>query len=324
MNNPGFRAGIIALVGAACLSTAAMAQSYPDRPVTLVVPSSAGGGADTVARVVANALPPIFGQQVVVDNRDGAGGTIGADIVAKSKPDGYTWALIGNAHAANVSLRANPPYDLLKDFAPVTQVNASPHVLVVHPSVPVNSVAELVALAKEKPGEINYASAGTGSVTFLAAEIFKDQAGVDITHIPYKGGGDSLRSIVAGETQVYFSPLLVALPYVQDGRLKALGVTSTSRIDLLPDVPTIAESGYPNYQFSLWNGIVVPAGTPDDIVTKIRDDVLAASKTPEMQKSLVDMGATVVGSTPADFGAFMRSEVDTLAELVNKLGMKPE
>jgi tripartite-type tricarboxylate transporter receptor subunit TctC len=312
----------IGLVGA--LAMPAWAQSYPDRPVTLVVPSSAGGGADTVARILADALPPFLGEAVVVENRPGAGGTIGAELVARSEPDGYTWLLIGNAHAANVSLRDNLTYDLLTDFSPVTQVNASPHVVVANPSVPFETIADMVAAAKASPDELNYASAGTGSVTFLAAEIFKDQADVTITHIPYSGGGESLRAIVAGETQIYFSPLLVALPYLEDNRLRALAVTSTERISLLPDVPTVAESGYPDYEFNLWNGLVVPAGTPEEIVAKIRSAVLEAAGTPEVQQRLVDMGATVVGSEPEAFGAFIKSQVESLADLVGKLDLRSQ
>ncbi len=318
-------AGPVAAIGLACsIAAPAWAQSYPDRPVTLVVPSSAGGGADTVARILADALPPFLGEPVVVENRPGAGGTIGAETVAKSDPDGYTWLLIGNAHAANVSLRDNLAYDLLTDFAPVTQVNASPHVVVVNPSVPFETVSDMVALAKEKPDQLNYASAGTGSVTFLAAEIFKDQAGVTITHIPYTGGGNSLRAVVAGETQIYFSPLLVAVPYIEDNRLRAIAVTSPERVPLLPDVPTVAESGYPDYEFSLWNGLVVPAGTPDEIVTKIRSAVIEAANTPDVQQKLVAMGATVVGSEPEAFGAFIKSQVNSLSALIGKLDLKEQ
>ena len=324
MKKTGFRAAFLALAGIALSAATASAQSYPDAPITLVVPSSAGGASDTVGRLVANAVAPFLGQQVVVENRDGASATIGADIVAKSKPDGYTWLIIDNAHAANVSLRSNLSYDILKDFVPVTQTNSAPHVLVVHPSVEANSVADLVALAKAKPGEINYASAGQGTVTFLAAEIFKDQAGVDLIEIPYKGGGNSLRAIVAGETQVYFSPLLVALPYIADGRLRALAVTSKTRVDLLPDVPTIAESGYPDYEFNLWNGFLVPANTPPEVVKKIHDSIVAAIETDEMRKKLADMGAVVVGSESEEFGAFIKAQVDSLSELIHKLGLQPQ
>ena len=313
------------LAGFAMLCAAAapgFAQDYPDRTVTLIVPSSAGGGSDSIARILAEAASPIFGQSIVVENKPGASGTVGTDLVAKAKPDGYTWGLIGNAQAANVSLSDDLPFDLLKDLAPATQVNASPHVVVVHPSLEVKTLAELVALAKEKPDTLNYASAGVGTVTFLATEIFKDQAGISMTEIPYQGGGESLRAVVAGETQVYFSPLAVALPFIQDGKLRALAVTSKERMSLLPDVPTVAESGYPDYSFNLWNGIVVPTGTPPEIIEKIHATVVEAAKSPAMQKALADTGATVIGSDPAAFGAFIASEVETLAKLSEKLNLK--
>jgi tripartite-type tricarboxylate transporter receptor subunit TctC len=290
----------------------------------LIVPASAGAGADGIARVLAEALPTVLGTSIIVDNRPGANGTIGADLVAKSKPDGYTWGLIGNAHAANVALSPDLPFDLLKDLAPVTQVNASPHVVVVNPSVPAKTIAELAALAKEKPDQLNYASAGSGSVTFLAAEIFKDQAGIALTEIPYEGGGDSMRSVVAGETQVYFSPVLVALPFIQDGKLHAIAVTPKERIAVLPDVPTIAESGYPDYQFNSWNGLVVPAGTPPEIIARIRAAVVESSKSPSFQKSLTNMGVTVVASEPDAFGAFIKSEVETLTGLAAKLNLQTQ
>jgi tripartite-type tricarboxylate transporter receptor subunit TctC len=303
------------------VAAAGWAQSFPQRPIRLIVPSSPGGGADTIARILANALPPVLGQEVVVDNRSGASGNIGAEIAARSPPDGHTWLLIGNAHAANYSLFKGLSYNLLTDFVPVTQTNATPHVVVVHPSVPVKSVGELVALAKAKPDHLNYASAGKGSVTYLAAEIFKDQAGVEITHIPYKGGGDSLRSVVAGETQVYFSPVPVALEYIKNGSLRALAVTSKGRVTMLPDVPTVAESGYPAYEFSLWNGLVVPKGTPDAIVAVIRNAVIQAAKTPQATKLLESSGSMVVGSGSEEFRGLIKAEVDTLAKLVTKLGL---
>ena len=306
------------------LSQPAAAQSFPEKPIQWIVPSSAGGGADTVTRFVAAALPPILGQRVVVDNRAGASGNIGATVAAKAPPDGHTWLMIGNAHAANVGLFSTLHYDLLKDFAPVTQVNASPHVVVVHPDLPAKTLAELVALAKAKPGKIDYASAGSGTVTFLAAEMFKDAAGIDMTHVPYKGGGDSLRSIAAGETSVYFSPLTVAIPLIQQGRVRALAVTGTERVPMLPDVPTAAEAGFPNYSFTLWNGLVVPAKTPKEVVAKIHDAVAKATTTPEAKEKMASIGYTVVASQPDAFAAFMKSEVEKLGALVRKLNLKVE
>jgi tripartite-type tricarboxylate transporter receptor subunit TctC len=232
--------------------------------------------------------------------------------------------MINNAQAANVSLYNNLTYDLLRDFTAVTQVDSSPHVVVVHPSLPVRSLAELVKLAKAKPGALDYASAGLGTVTFLAAEIFKAQAGVNLRHVPYKGGGESLTSIVSGETIVYFSPLPVALPQMKSGRLRGLAVTSKQRVNLVGDLPTIAESGYPGYEFNLWNGLIVHAKTPKETINAIHKAVLTALHSPETAKRLTEMSSNAVGSQPEEFGAFVKSEVDGIAKLVAKLNLKAQ
>src|SRR5436853_1193723 len=239
-----FVASLLAMTALAITPTA-IAQQFPTKPIRWVVPSSPGGSADAVTRVVADGVTKVTGQRVVVDNRAGASGNIGADNVAKSPPDGYTWIMMNNAQAANVSLYRNLTYDLLRDFAAVMQVDSSPHIVVVHPTLPVKSISELVKLAKAKPGALDYASAGLGTVTFLAAELFKAEAGINLRHVPYKGGGESLISIVSGETIVYFSPLPVALPHMRAGRLRALAVTSKKRAAVVADIPTVAESGYP-------------------------------------------------------------------------------
>jgi tripartite-type tricarboxylate transporter receptor subunit TctC len=302
----------------------ASAQTFPIKPIRWVVPSSPGGSADAVTRVVADGVTKVTSQRVVVDNRAGASGNIGADNVAKSTPDGYTWIMMNNAQAANVSLYKNLTYDLLHDFAPVMQVDSSPHIVVVHPTLPVKSLGELVKLAKAKPGQLDYASAGLGTVTFLAAEIFKSQAGIDLRHVPYRGGGESLSSIISGETIVYFSPLPVALPHVRSGRLRALAVTSKKRVDVVPQVPTVAESGYPAYEFNLWNGLLVPAKTPRETVVAIRNAVVAALRTPEVSKRMTEMSSNVVASQPEQFAAFLKSEVDSIARVVVKLNLAPE
>ncbi len=257
-------------------------------------------------------------------NRPGANAIIGTEQGANAPPDGYTWLMINNAHAANVSLYSKLAYDLLHDFAFVTQVDSSPHVVVVHPSLPVKSIRDLVALAKARPGALDYASAGTGTVTFLAAELFKAQAGVNMTHVPYKGGGESLLSAVAGETAVYFSPLAVALAHMRQGRLRALAVTSAKRLSMVPELPTVAESGYTNYEFKLWNGLLVPVKTPKETITAIRNAVIAVLNTPDANKRLVDMSSTVIGNQPEEFGAFVKSEVETLAKVVTKLNLTAE
>lgn len=316
----------LAAVAALTLSSLAplMAQSFPDAPIRLIVPSSPGGGADTGARIIANALPPVLGHPVVVDNRAGASGNIGTAVAAKAPADGHTWITINNAQAANVSLNKNLPFDLLRDFAPVTMIYSGPHVVVVHPSLQVRSIKELVDLAKSKPGKLDYASAGTGTVTFLATEIFKDQAGIDLTHVAYKGGGDSLRAVLTGEAPIYFSPLQVALPFIRDGRLIALAVTSKQRMPQLPDVPTVAESGYPDYEFSLWNGLLVPAATPKDRVAVIHEAMIKVLATREVQKQLTDTGSIIVANRPEEFGAFLKGEVEMLSKLLTKLGVRTE
>jgi tripartite-type tricarboxylate transporter receptor subunit TctC len=317
-----------AMLAALCVLTGfvsvASAQSFPAKPIRWVIPSSPGGSADVVTRVVANGVSAVLNQRVLPDNRAGASGNIGAEIVAKSAPDGYTWLMINNAQAANVSLYRNLTYDLLRDFAPVTQVDSSPHVVVVHPSLPVKSLAELVKLAKAKPGSLDYASAGLGTVTFLAAEIFKSQAGVNLRHVPYKGGGESLHSIVSGETIVYFSPLPVALPQMKQGRLRGLAVTAKRRVALVPDVPTVAESGYPGYEFNLWNGLLVPARTPPETVGAIHKAVVSALHSPDVAKRLTEMSSTAIGNSPQEFGAFVKSEVDSTADLATKLNLKAQ
>ena len=312
---------LIALIGLLCAFSGAAAQPFPSKPIRWVVPSSPGGGADTVTRLVASALPAVLGQRVVVENRAGASGNIGAENVAKSPPDGYTWIMMNNAQAANVSLYKNLSYDLLRDFAPVTQVDSSPHVIVVHPSLPVRNVGEFVKLAKTQPGKLDYASAGLGTVTFLAAELFKADAGIKLNHVPYKGGGESLRSIISGETIVYFSPLVVALPHMREVRLRALAVTSKKRVSQVPEVPTVGESGYPRYEFNLWNGLLVPAKTPKETVAAIHKAVVTALNTPALNKRLVDMTSTVIGNQPEEFGAFVKSEVDNIAKVVTKLNL---
>ncbi|HEY1289761.1 MAG TPA: tripartite tricarboxylate transporter substrate binding protein [Burkholderiales bacterium] len=299
------------------ISATGAAQPFPSKPIRCIVPSSPGGGADTTARLVAAALPAVLGEQVVVENRAGASGNIGTAAAAKSPPDGYTWILINNAQAANATLQKDPNFDLLRDFAPVTQVDSSPHIVLVHPSVPVNSIQELVALAKSRP--LDYASAGTGTVTFLAAELFNAQAGISLRHVPYKGGGESLLSVVRGETSVYFSPLSVALGHVRANRVRALAVTSKTRLPTLPEVPTVAESGYPSYEFNLWNGFLVPANTPKDVIATIHRAVVGALNSPEVKKRFVELGTAPVGNRPEEFGALIKSEVESYAELVKKL-----
>lgn len=315
------RALVLSVVCLLALAGTAGAQTFPSKPIRWIVPSSPGGSADATTRLVADGVSKVVGQRVVVENRAGASGNIGTDAAAKSPPDGYTWIMINNAQAANVSLYKNLSYDLLRDLAPVTLVESSPHVVVVHPSLPVKSIGQLVKLAKSRPGQLDYASAGLGTVTFLAAELFKADAGIRLTHVPYKGGGESLMSIVGGETAVYFSPLVVALPQMRQGRLHALAVTSKKRMPQVPDVPTIAESGYPNYEFNLWNGLLVPAKTSKETIAAVNKAVVTALNTPELNKRMTDMTSTVIGNQPEEFGVFLKSEVESIAKIVAKLNL---
>src|SRR6185369_6903815 len=260
------------LIGLVCIgASSSWAQRYPAKVVRLLVPFSPGSGSDTLGRIIAGGLSDVFGQQVIVDNRAGAAGNIGAEIAAKAPPDGYTLLLANLGHAASVSLYRNLPYDVVRDFAPVTQLASAPAIVVAHPSLPVRSLDELVKLAKARPGAINYASGGVGTPTFVAAELFKAQAGINMLHVPYRSGGEALTAILAGEASVYFAPLAVALPQVRQGRLRPLAVTTMKRIRLVPDLPTVAEAGYPNYQSGNWYGLLAPVKTPRDVIATIRN-----------------------------------------------------
>jgi len=314
-------AALTCLPAAACWGQSASSAGFPSKPIRCIVPSSPGGAADASTRLIASALASVLGQQVIVENRAGASGNIGTAAAAKAPADGYTWIMINNAQAANVSLQKDPSFELLRDFAPVTQVDSAPHIILVHPSVAASSVSELVALAKSKPDGLDYASAGIGTVTYLAAEMFNAQAGISLRHVPYKGGGESLLSIIRGETQVYFSPLTVAIGHVRGSRVRALAVTSKTRVPLAPEVPTVAESGYPGYEFNIWNGLLVPADTPREIVTAIRNAVVTALNSPELRERLLQMGSTGVGSRPEEFGAFLKAEVESIASVAKKLNL---
>ena len=300
----------------AAISQAPLAQQYPTKPVRFIVPFSPGSGSDTIARMIATALPDALGQQVIVDNRAGAAGNIGAELAAKAQPDGYTMMLVILGHAANATLYKNLPYDLVRDFAPVTQLASTPSFLVVHPSLPVKSVAELVTLAKAKPGAINYSSGGIGTPTFIAGELFKLKANVNMLHVPYRAGGEALTAVVSGETSVYFAPIAPALPHVKAGRLRALAVTSGARLPLLKEYATVAESGYPGFQTGNWYGLVVPARTPAEIVSALNKAAVSVLKKSALNKKLVESGYLVIGDTPGQFVAHIKSEIANLARIL--------
>ena len=300
------------------------AQSYPVKVVRYIVPMSPGSGADTLARIVTGGMTSIFGQQVIIDNRTGAAGNIGAEAGAKAAPDGYTLFQTSSTLAANVSLYKNLPYDLLRDFAPVTQLASSPSIAVVHPSLPVKTIAELVKLARAKPGEINYASTGVGSATWVAGELFKSMAHINLLQVPYRGGGEAATAVLSGEVSVYFGPLSVLMPQVKQGRLRALAVTTAKRLSVVADIPTIAELGYPGYQSGNWYGIVAPVKTPREVVSAIRNAAAQAMNDPGINKRLADLGYVVVSDQPDEFGTFIRSEIATLAKIIQQTGAKAE
>lgn len=300
----------------------ARAQGYPDKPVRLIVPFSAGGSSDTISRIIAQKMTAAMGQTFVIENKPGAGGNIGGDLVAKSTPDGYTLLFAAGSTAINVSLYSKMPFDPMKDLDPVVHICNVTGILVIHPSVGVASVAELVRLAKDKPGALNYASAGAGTVLHLAGEMFRSMAQVQMTHVPYKGSGPALMDLIGGQVQIMFANMPGTLQHVKAGRLKVLAVTSPRRSPLLPDVPTIAETGLAGYQASTWFGVFAPAGTPREIVAKLNSEFNKALSSPELTEHLRLEGAEAVGGTPEEFRTFVRGEIERWAPVVKSAGVK--
>jgi tripartite-type tricarboxylate transporter receptor subunit TctC len=305
------------------LPSPAAAQDYPTKPVRLIVPFPPGGSNDVVSRMVATQLGDRLGRQVVVDNRGGAGGVIGTEVAANAPPDGYTLLIVSLAYTVNPWLYTLK-YDPLSAFVPIAMLASGPNVLTVHPSVPVNSVAELIALAKQKPGELNYASAGAGSFQHLGAELFKLMAGVDIVHVPFKGGGPAMIDVIGGHSQVLVSSLVQTMPHIRSGKLKALGVGDVKRVAVLPDVPTIAEAGVPGYAAANWWGVVAPAGTPQAILDKLHSEIAAVLSMPETQKQFANEGAEVVQKTPAEFKAHIEAELSKWQRVVKDARIKRE
>ena len=299
---------------------AVLAQRYPERPVRYIMPTT--GQTEVIGRLVAPGMSEMLGQQVYVDVRAGAGGNIGAELAARAPADGYTLIQLNQSHTVNRTLYARLSYDVLRDFAPVTLYDVAPQTVVVHPSLPVKSIAELVRLAKARPGEVSYSTAGTGTSTFLAAELFKIMSGVDMLEVPYKGGGPALLAVISGEVPLYFSPLATALPHVRSGKLRALAAGTKERLPLLPDLPTVAESGYPGYEAGNWHGLAVPAGTPKQVIAALHAAALAALKRPDINKRLSDLGLTVVGNTPEAFAAYIREDVEKWGKIIRQRGLK--
>ena len=303
---------------------AAQAQSYPVRPVKIVVAFSPGGGTDIVARVLGQKLGEIWGQQVIVENRAGASGTIGTEYAAKSAPDGYTLFMgtLGNL-SVNKHLYPKMTVDPIRDFAPITKVVDVYFVLVAHPSVPAKNVQELIDLAKSKPGFVTYGSSGPGGAPHLAAELFKRLAGVDMTHVPYKASAQSFQDLLGGQVMITMDSQIQALPYIRDGRLRALGVLSSQRSAQLPEVPTIAET-VPGYELTNWFGLVAPAATPKDLLAKISADVQKALQDPGLREKITALSAAVVGDSPEQFGATMRADSEKWARVIREANIKAE
>jgi len=298
-------------------ATATMADDYPTKPIRLIIPFPPGGSNDVVGRLVAKELGDQLGQPVFVDNRGGAGGMIGTDAIAKAIPDGYTLGIVSIAHAVNPALHPIT-YDPIKSFEAVSILATGPNVLVVNPELPVKSVKELVALAKQKPGELNYASAGIGSFQHLGGELFKLKAGVNIVHVPYKGGGPAMQDVLAGHVKIMFSSLIQTTPFIKSGQLRPLGTGGSKRSAVLPDVPTIAEAGVPDYTATNWWGIVAPAGTPKPVLDKLYEKIQLALKAPSLQEAFAREGASAVTMTPAEFQDFMKAEIAKWATVVKE------
>ena len=314
---------VLALPAAALYTTHATAQAYPSRPVRLIIPFPPGGSNDVVGRMIAIQLSERLGRGIVADNQGGAGGIIGTEAAARSTPDGYTLLLISVAHAFGSSMY-KLPYDPIGAFAPVAMLGTGPVVLCVNPKLPVNSLKELITLAQQKPGTLNYATAGVGSFQHLSSALFKLQSGLDIVHIPFKGGGPAMMDVVAGNTQITIGSLIQMLPQIKSGRLRALGVGSAKRVPALPDLPTISEAGVPGYEATNWWGIVAPAGTPRPVIERLHKELSVILATAETKKRFESEGGEAVQTSPEEFGRFIVSETAKWAKVVKEAGIKPE
>ncbi|HWP87204.1 MAG TPA: tripartite tricarboxylate transporter substrate binding protein [Burkholderiales bacterium] len=305
-----------------CVVGVAAAQNYPTKTIRIIVPYPAGGTSDILARLLSAKLNDVFGQTLIVDNRPGANGNIGADLVAKSPPDGYT-LLLADLGALTISPSIYKlPFDVVKDFAPVTMVTYSPHLLAVHPAVPVKTVKELVALAKSKPGLLNFAVSGIGGAPHLAGVAFEAQTGVKWTYIPYKGGSDAIIGLASGQADAIFNGMLATYPHVKSGKLKLIAVSSSKRVASIPDVPTVAEAGLKDFETGSWQGVVAAAGTPKDIVGRLNGEISRILGTPDMKENLAKQGAEVYTMTPEQLGNWLRTEIDKWAKVVKAANLK--
>lgn len=305
-------------------SASSWAQAYPTRPIRLIVPYAAGGGVDVMARLVAPKLSERLGGRVIIDNHAGATGNIGAEIAARSAPDGYTVLMGGASLAINVSLYSKLTYDVMKDFVPVTEVAQSPNIVLVHPSLPARSIRELIALARARPGQLNYGSGGSGSTLHLTAELFKTMANVNIVHAPYKGTGPAIVGLMSGEVALAMPPLSGMLPHVESGRVRALAITSRTRLNILPQLPTVAESGVPGFESGQWYGVLVPAGTPANIVMKLQSELAQVVRLPDVVAQITRQGCVPVGDTSQHFTAYLRQDIAKWAKVVKASGARVE
>ena len=311
----------LAALAALAFTTAAYAQPFPNRPIKIIVPFGPGGFTDVAARILQKELAPAIGQAVIIENRPGAGSTIGTDAVAKAAPDGYTLVMISTAHVISPHLYKQMPYDPIRDFTPVMKLAEGPYVLVVHPSLPAKSVSELIALAKAQPGTIDYASSGNGSAQHLVGALFTTMAGVNLNHVPYKGSNQAMNDVLGGQVKVSFVGVPNALPNLNSGKLKALGVSTAKRYAELPDVPTIAEAGVAGYDATIWLGLLAPPGTPREIVDKLNTSITRILSTPEAKKLMASAGVDVATSSPEEFHKLMQSELDRWGRVVKETGM---
>jgi tripartite-type tricarboxylate transporter receptor subunit TctC len=321
---PGISASLLLVVLGASTAYAQPTSPYPARPVRYLVGFTPGGGTDVVARGISAKLSEMWGQQVVVDNRPGASTIIATEIAAKSARDGYTLLHVGNSFVINPGLQRKLRYDTLKDFEPVTQTTFQPYVIVVHPSVSARTVQELIALARAKPGSLNFASPGRGSGGHLVVELFRSASKTDMVHVPYRGGAPALADLLGGQIQLMFATSVAVRPHLKAGRLRTIAVTSARRSAMLPDVPTVAEAGLPGFDVSAFNGVVVPAGTPPPIVAKLASDIARAIRSPDVADKFAADGAEPVGSTPQDFARYLRDEIRKWAKVLAAAGIRAE
>lgn len=304
-------------------SSSAFPQAYPTKPIRIVVPLSAGGTTDVVMRLISPKLSESLGQQVVIDNRPGAGGNIGANVVAKATPDGYTLLMgTSSSHGTNVTLYSKMPYDAVNDFTPITLVGYVPFIMMVHPSLGVTSVKELIALAKSKPGQINYASSGNGTSSHLGMEMLKTMAGIDLIHIPYKGTAPANQDLLAGHVSIQFDGVPAALPFIRSGKVRGLAVTSPKRISAAPELPTIAESGVPGFEYTAWVGIMAPAGIPREIVARLNTEITRILNLPEIKDRLLALGFEAAPSTPEQFATHIKAEIAKWEKVVKASGAR--